>query len=121
VFKMPPPIVPLSTSIASAAPPLEAVIAPVLRMPPPTELPLMKRAAVDPSGPTPAFPGAIVPAFVTAPVTVEAMITNEVRVWPAGFVTVATVSPLIDRPPAHAGAGAARRRARWWRGVKRER
>ncbi len=36
-------------------------------------------------------PGVIVPALVTAPVTVEFVITIEVVTLPAGFVTAATV------------------------------
>jgi hypothetical protein len=45
-----------------------------------------------------AFPGVIVPALVTAPVTVEPVITIEVVAWPAGLVTVATVWFVIVCP-----------------------
>jgi hypothetical protein len=58
-------------------------------------------AAVVPFGV--AFPGAIVPALVTAPVTVEPVITIEVVAWPAGLVTVATLA-LVKLWPACAGA-----------------
>ena len=88
-----------------------ALIVPVFETPPPTELFCTKRATVvDPLKPNPAFPGVIVPAFVTAPVTVEPVITIEVVAWPAGLVTVATVV-LVIACPACAGVAAPRRSA----------
>ena len=70
---------------------------------PPIVLFAMNSAAVVPFAV--AFPGVIVPALVTAPVTVEPVITIEVVAWPAGLVTVATVWFVIVCP---AFAGAAR-------------
>ncbi|MBV9115689.1 MAG: hypothetical protein JOY67_22985 [Hyphomicrobiales bacterium] len=55
--------------------------------------------------PKTSFPGVIVPAFVTAPITVEPVITIEVVEWFTGLVTVATVWFVIVCP---ACAGAAR-------------
>ena len=60
------------------------------------------------------FPGVIVPAFVTAPVTVELVITIEVMDCPAAFVTVATVWLLTLCPapgPPSAPVGNAKRSA----------
>jgi hypothetical protein len=69
-----------------------ALIVPLLWMPPPIVLLFVTASAtVALLKPAPAFPGEIVPAFVTAPVTVELLITIEVTVVFAGFVTDACV------------------------------
>ena len=59
------------------------------------------------------IPGVIVPALVTAPVTVELVITIEVMDCPAALVTVATVCPLTfcPAPGAAMAAGNAKRSA----------
>ncbi len=94
----------MPVALAVAIPPI-ALIVPVLAMPPETVLLVTESATV--LVPTSA-PGLIVPAFVTAPVTVEPLITIEVVALPAGLVTVATVWFVIVCP---ACAGAARRSA----------
>ena len=69
-----------------------ALIVPLLWIPPPIVLLFVTvSATVAPLKATPAFPGEIVPALVTAPVTVELLITIEVTVVFAGFVTEACV------------------------------
>ncbi len=82
-----------------------AVIVPLLAMPAPIVLFLTDIATVAKPDKPPGFPGVIVPALVTAPVTVELLITIEVVALPAGFVTLATVWFVIVCP---AFAGAAR-------------
>ena len=95
-----------ATSIAKAFCAPVAVIVPLFRTPPPTELLITASPVTLPL--TPTLPGVIVPALVTAPVTVDPVITIDVVEWPAGLVTVATVWPVIACP---AGAGVARRSA----------
>ena len=81
--------------------PLELIM-PLLEMPPPTVLVVMER--------TLGIPALIVPALLTAPVTVEPETTIDVVDLPCGFVTLETVV-LVIVCPALAGRGLPRRRA----------
>jgi hypothetical protein len=81
--------------------PLELIV-PLLEMPPPTVLVAIER--------TLGIAALIVPALLTAPVTVEPEMTIEVVAWPWGFATLETVV-LVILCPAVAGKGLPRRRA----------
>jgi hypothetical protein len=87
LFVIPPEIVLAKTTMA--APDL-TLSKPVFVTPPPTELPLIEIPSV-PTPMTTCLLAVIVPAFETAPITVELAITIEVVEWPAGLVTVMTV------------------------------
>ena len=66
--------------------PLELIV-PLLEMPPPTVLVAIER--------TLGIAALIVPALLTAPVTVEPEMTIEVVAWPWGFATLETVMLVI--------------------------
>ena len=89
VLVMPPATELFVTLMAAALPVPFTLIAPVFMIPAPIVLLATPIAAVLP--PPIIFPGLIVPALVTAPVTVELMMMIEVVVCPAGFVTLGTV------------------------------
>jgi hypothetical protein len=81
--------------------PVELIV-PLLEMPPPTVLVAIER--------TLGIAALIVPALLTAPVTVEPEMTIEVVDLPWGFATLETVV-LVMLCPALAGKGLPRRRA----------